>query len=755
MKKFSYFLVAVLVSVGFQLKAHEGMWIPMLLQQNFAAMQRMGLKLTPEQIYSVNHSSLKDAVAGLSNSPNPQGFFCTSEIVSDQGLLFTNHHCGFESVQKHSSVKHDYLKDGFWAMSKKEELPNKGLTASILVRMADVSDSIVPYLSDTMSEQQRSAVVSPIISRLKKANSDSGKYNVVIKPYFAGNKYYMLVYIVYRDIRLVGAPPSSIGKFGGDTDNWMWPRQTGDFTIFRIYTAPDGSPATYSLKNIPLKPKYHLPISLDGIKSGDFAMVWGFPGRTNRYMTAPELEFRIKHYFPPLVKAFGKKLEVWKKHMNANPEIQLKYASNYAMIANSWKYFIGQMRGVKKQHVVAKKTAFDKTFAKWVSEDPKRQVKYGEALKDISAAFASESKTIEPLIYASITGEQGAELLSFAQKFSGLEGILRQVKETKGKKQRAKMMERMKKMAASMTEKLQKTYKDYDMATDRDVFAAMTKMYFSKVPERLHPEYLDKMAKRFKNNFDAFANYVYEKSHFSTEAKAMAFLSNPTLKQIKKDPAFILSQAYMAKLMDASAGYRAAAGKLSEGKRLFMKGIMEMQPDRVFYPDANSTLRYSYGKVEGYYPRDAVHYLFQSHLYGVMQKENPKNPEFIVPKKLKELYETKNYGPYGQDGKQDVDFLTTNDITGGNSGSPVLNGKGELIGLAFDGNWEAMSSDIAYIPKLQRTIVVDIRYILFVIDKYAGDTRLIDEMTIHKAIPQPDRVESTTAVAVIPAAPAK
>lgn len=743
MKKISYFLVAVLISIGFQLKAHEGMWIPMLLQQNFAEMQRMGLKLTPEQIYSVNHSSLKDAIAGLSNSPHPQGFFCSSVIVSSQGLLFTNHHCGFASVQAHSSVKHDYLKDGFWAMSKKEELPNKGLTASILVRMADVTDSIVPHLSDTMTQQQRAAVINPIISRLKKANSDKGKYNVVIKPYFAGNKYYMLVYIVYRDVRLVGAPPSSIGKFGGDTDNWMWPRQTGDFTIFRIYTAPDGSPATYSPKNVPLKPKYYLPISLNGIKEGDFAMVWGFPGSTNRYMTAPELEFRMEHYFPPLIEAFGKKLEVWKKHMNANADVQLKYASNYAMIANSWKYFIGQMRGVKKQHVIARKKAFDEKFAKWVSESPQRQAKYGEAMKDMTDAFHAESKTIEPLIYASLTGSQGSQLVGFAQKYSGLEGLLKQYKETKGKTEKAKKWELIKQTAAKMSKKLPKEYKNYDMPTDRDVFAAMTKMYFEKVPENLHPEYLDKMAKKFKGNFTAFANYVFEHSHFTSEAKAKAFLAKPSLKTLDKDPAFILAQAYMGKIMNAAQGYRAAAGKLDKGKRLFMEGIMQMEPDKVFYPNANSTLRYSYGKVEGYYPRDAVHYLFQTHLYGVMQKENPKNPEFVVPKKLIELYKKKDYGPYGQNGKQDVDFITTNDITGGNSGSPVINGNGELIGLAFDGNWEAMSGDIAYIPKLQRTIVVDIRYILFIIDKYAGDTRLIKEMTIHKSVPQPKHVEAS------------
>jgi hypothetical protein len=751
MKKITYFLVAAFIAVSFRIQAHEGMWIPMLLQQNFAEMQRMGLKLTPEQIYSVNHSSLKDAVAGLSNSPNPQGFFCTSEIVSDQGLLFTNHHCGFESVQKHSSVQHDYLKDGFWAMSQKEELPNKGLTASILVRMADVTDSIVPHLSDTMSKAQRSSVIRPIISRLKKANSDNGKYNVVIKPYFEGNKYYMLVYIVYRDVRLVGAPPSSIGKFGGDTDNWMWPRHTGDFTIFRIYTAPDGSPATYSEKNIPLKPKYHLPVSLDGVKEGDFAMIWGFPGSTNRYMTAPELKFRMQHYFPPLVEAFGKKLEVWKKHMDANPDVKIKYASNYAMIANSWKYFIGQMRGVKKQHVIVKKAAFDKAFVQWVNENPQRKAEYGQALKDMTDAFTSESKTIEPLIYASITGAQGAQLLGFAQKFSALEGILRQIKKTKDKAEKEQKIERMKKMAAALAEELQKTYKDYDMATDRDVFAAMTQMFFEKVPAVLHPQYLDKKVKAFKNNFTALANFVFEKSNFSTEAKAKAFLAHPTLKGIDKDPAFILAQAYMAKLMAASQSYHAASGKLAEGKRLFMRGIMEMQPDKVFYPDANSTLRYSYGKVEGYYPRDAIHDLYQTHLYGVMQKEDPTNPEFIVPKKLKALYEKKDFGPYGENGQQDVCFLTTNDITGGNSGSPVINGKGELIGLAFDGNWEAMSGDIAYIPKLQRTIVVDIRYVLFIIDKFAGDSRLIDEMTIHKSMPQPDRVEAAATTEAAPA----
>ena len=744
MKKITYFLAVFLLFSGLNLKADEGMWIPMLLKQNFAEMQRLGIKLTPEQIYSVNHSSLKDAIAGLSNSPAPQGFFCTSEIVSDKGLLFTNHHCGFDAVQKHSSVDHDYLKDGFWAMSYDEELPNKNMTASVLVRMADVSDSILPMMNDTMTESQRSAVAGKIISRLKKENSEKGKYNVVIKPFFNGNKYYMLVYIVYKDVRLVGAPPSSIGKFGGDTDNWMWPRHTGDFTVFRIYTAPDGSPATYSKDNVPLKPKHFLPISLDGVKKNDFTMIWGFPGSTNRYMTASELQFRMAHYFPPLIEAFGKKLETWKKHMDANQAVRIKYASNYAMIANSWKYFIGQKRGVKKQHVIEKKQAFDDQFTQWAEADPTRKSVYGNVVKEIADSYSQQAKVIEPLIYASVTGLSGAELIQFAQSYAGLEGMMKQYKKAKDKKAKARKLKNIQKTAKAMQADLEKTYKDYDMATDRDVFAAMTQMYYEKTPANLHPEYLEKMVKKFKGNYAAFAHYVFDKSHFSTLEKAKAFLADPDLKTLEKDPAYRMAQGFMAKMQQASMAYRNSGGSLEKAKRLFMQGIMKMEPNKVFYPEANSTLRFSYGSVQPYDPQDGLHAYYQTHLYGVMAKEDPTNPEFIVPKKLKELFETKDYGPYGENGQLDVCFLTNNDITGGNSGSPVINGKGELLGLAFDGNWEAMSGDIAYIPKLQRTIVVDIRYVLFIIDKFAGDHRLIDELKLEKAMPQPIRVEDAT-----------
>lgn len=744
MKKFTYLLTTLIVLSGLSLKAHEGMWIPMLLKQNFAAMQKMGLELTPEQIYSVNHSSLKDAIAGLSNSANPQGFFCTSEIVSNQGLLFTNHHCGYESIQKHSTVKHDYLKDGFWAMSQKEELPNKGLTASVLIRMADVTDSIVPHLANKEGKN-RTAEANKIIAQLKEANSDKGKYNVVIKPFFNGNKYYMLVYIVYKDVRLVGAPPSSIGKFGGDTDNWMWPRHTGDFSIFRIYTAPDGSPATYSKDNVPLKPKYHLPISLNGIKPGDFTMTWGFPGSTTRYMTAPELKFRMADYYPPLITAFGKKLAIWKKHMDANQDVRIKYSSNYAMIANSWKYFKGQTKGVRDLGVIKEKEVFDKKFQNWADSDAKLKAEYGEVIPDLTKGYKIASKGIKPLIYASLTGISGAQIVGFAQKFSGLKSLLEQYKKAKGKDEKEMKKKLLDNAAKDLSESLGKTYKDYDEATDRDVFAAMTQLYLDKVPDSLHPAYLNKLAQKFGANYQKMAEFVFDKSIFSNKQKAETFLQKPNLKKLDKDPVYQLMQGYMSKLMSAQATYSGEGDELSKAKRLYMKGIMEMEPNKVWYPDANSTLRYSYGKVEGYYPRDAEHYLFQTHLYGVMQKgrEYPNNPEFVIPKKLKELYKTKKYGQYGTNDTMDVCFITTNDITGGNSGSPVINGKGQLAGLAFDGNWEAMSSDIQYIPKLQRTIVVDIRYVLFIIDKFAGDHRLINELTLEKN-PAKNKALSTT-----------
>jgi len=743
MKRFTYLIVALLLVSGIKVKADEGMWLPMFIDRlNYVDMQNKGLQLTPEEIYSVNSSSLKDAIVGLSNSPAPQGYFCTGEMVSSQGLMFTNHHCGFDAIQKHSTVDHDYLADGFWAMSFEEELPNEGLTASFLIRMDDVTDSILNNISDTLIGQARTAAIKEITERLKTNASEDGKYNVVVKSFFNGNEYYLFVYEVYRDVRLVGAPPSSIGKYGGDTDNWMWPRHTGDFSIFRIYTAPDGSPAEYSEENVPMAPKHHLPISLDGVEKDDFAMIWGFPGSTDRYLTAKGVEFTTEYYFPPLIDVFGKKLETWKKHMNEDQAVRIKYASQYAMIANSWKYFIGQRKGVKNLDVIGTKEKYQKEFMNWVNSDPERKEKYGNVISDIDEQILQQMGSIKPLIYASVSGMGGSQIIGFARNYSGLESKLEKLKEEKDKKKKAKAEEKISKMAEEMISNLDEDYKDYDMATDKDVFAEMTKLYYENLASDMYPEILVDLHKKFKGDFYAIADYVFEESVFGDPKKTEEFLKDPKLKDLQKDPAFIFSKQYMAGLMKASQSFRQENPAAAKAERLYMQAMREMEPDRYFYPNANSTMRFTYGQVLPYSPADAVEYDYVTHLSGVIAKEDPSNDEFIVAPKLKELYETKDYGPYGTEcGSMVVCFLTNNDITGGNSGSPVINGKGELIGIAFDGNWEAMSSDIAFAPKFQRTIVVDSRYVLFIIDKFAGATRLIDELTIHKQMPEPERVE--------------
>ncbi len=738
MKKLSYLFIFTILLSGIKVKADEGMWLPIFMERlNYTDMQKMGLQLTPEEIYNVNNGSLKDAIVGLSNGPKPQGFFCTGEIVSEQGLLFTNHHCGFGNIQKHSDVDHDYLADGFWAMSHEEELPNEGLSASILYRMEDVTDSIIPFLNDTLSSKDRSAAVGEITSRLKKAAGEDGKYNVVIKSFFSGNEYYMFVYEVYTDVRLVGAPPSSIGKFGGDTDNWMWPRHTGDFSIFRVYTAPDGSPADYSEENIPLKPKHHLPINLDPVKLNEFSMIWGFPGGTERNLTSSGIEFKVNSYYPPIIEVFGKKLEVWKEHMSQDQEVKIKYASNYAGIANGWKLFIGQMKGIKDLDLYNEKKAFEDEFQVWVDSDTDRKEKYGEVLEIINQGNKDKSEGYSTLIFASLSGSGGAELIGYASNFSALGSFMEKQKEEKDKDKKEKKQKQIDKEVQKLKDGIAGQFKNYDMATDEDVFAAMTELYVNNIPKEMHPELLTDLVKKYKGNYQEIAAYVFEKSNFSTETKVMEFLDDPSLKALDKDPAYILTKEYRKSLMAASGNLRQGGDEVKTANRLFVEGIREMQPDKKFYPDANSTLRFSYGEVLDYYPKDAVHFDYITHLSGVIAKEDPDNDEFIVPEKLIELYNDKDYGPYGQDGKMIVCYLSNNDITGGNSGSPVMNAKGELKGIAFDGNWEAMSSDIAFAPKLQRTIVVDIHYVLFIMDKFAGAKHLVDELTINVTPPPP------------------
>lgn len=750
MRKFSMILMLFLAFTFGKTYADEGMWLPMFVERlNYVDMQKAGLQLTAEEIYSVNNSSLKDAIVGLSNGPSPSGYFCTGEIVSDQGLLFTNHHCGYDAIQKHSTVEHDYLANGFWAASFKEELPNPELSVSFLIKMADVTDTVLSVVTSDMTPQDRSAAIRKKTGEMRKSWSEDGRYNVVVKSFFEGNEYYLFVYEVYTDVRLVGAPPSAVGKFGGDTDNWMWPRHTGDFSIFRVYAGPDGKPADYSPDNVPLKPKHHLPVSLDGVQKGDFTMIWGYPGSTDRYLSSYGVDFNIEKQYPAIIELFGAKLETWKEFMDADQKVKIQYASKYAVTANTWKYLIGQTRGLKRLNVKEKKEFLEKDFSDWVVADKERSEKYGNVLSELKNGYEQMSGSIEPMLYTNIAGMGGAEIIGYAAEFSSLKDLLKPVAKKdipKDKKMAKTMMEDRRKQLestiAELREGAKEHFKDYNAAADQKVFEVLTAKYLKKVPAEMQPAALKKMLEKSKGSVEAVGAKIFAESVFASEASLNAFLSKPDLKTLDKDPALQLANGFMEMAMGAAGPFRSAQASLSSAKRLFVDGLRKMQPEKVFYPDANSTMRMTYGSVQDYIPADAVHYDYVTTTNGILEKEDPTNDEFIVPPYLKELIEKQDFGPYGENGKLVTCFLSTNDITGGNSGSPIINGKGELIGLAFDGNWEAMSGDIAFEPALQRTINVDIRYVLFIVDKYAGATRLIDELTIRKAEPKPVRTES-------------
>jgi hypothetical protein len=751
MKRIILLLAFVVLGFAGRLSADEGMWLPMFVERlNHTDMQQMGLQLTADEIYGINNASIKDAIVGLSTSPTPNGYFCTGEIVSAKGLMFTNHHCGYDIIQQHSSVDNDILSNGFWARSLEEELPNDALTASFLISMSDITDSVMAQLNDEMSDQERSAAIRSTTARLRTAAADeAGRYHVVSKSFFEGNEYYLFVYEVFRDVRLVGAPPSSIGKYGGDTDNWMWPRHTGDFAIFRVYTAPDGSPADYAPENVPLKPKHHLPISIDGVQKGDFTMIWGYPGGTDRYLTSFGVNFNLDKQYPPIIDLFGKKLDIWKNYMDADPQVRIQYASKHAVTANTWKYLIGQTLGLKNLDVEAKKREIEAAFTSWVEQDSERKAKYGEVIPTMEQAYQQMGSTIQPLLYNAMAGLSGAEIVGLSQQFAALHGLLKPIpkKELPKDKEMARQAEadRQKQIdqtIESLRPTIEEFFKNYNADADQQVLATMLYEYYMNVDTDKQPEILYQQFNKHRGSFGAYAESVFNNSIFSNQASLSNFLNDPDFKTLDRDPAYTLATALMGHMMQVSGGYQASQQSLSKAKRLFMAGLREMQPDKVFYPDANSTMRLSYGTVQDYYPADAVKYAYTTTTAGILEKEDPTNEEFIVDEKLKELINLQDYGPFGNsEGVLIVNFLSNNDITGGNSGSPVINGRGELIGIAFDGNWEAMSGDIAFEPELQRTINVDIRYVLFIIDRVAGATNLIDELDIRKAEPKPDRVE--------------
>lgn len=720
-KKIFIIVIGFLMIFSSSLKADEGMWLLSLIGKNYEQMKAQGLKLTVEDIYNINNASLKDAIVGLSSDRMPFGFFCSGEIISSQGLVITNHHCGFESIQEHSTVEHDYLKDGFWALSKDQELTNEGMMMSRLVKMEDVTEKVLASVSDTLNESDRQAAIKKAMRKIEKESAKDSEYGTSVKSMFDNNQYFLFYYETFKDIRLVGAPPSAIGKFGGDTDNWMWPRHTGDFSMFRIYTGPDGKPAKYSKDNIPYKPIKHLPISLKGVKKGDFAMVMGFPGSTDRYLTSYGIEQALEITNPAVVRIRTKKLDLMKEDMATSNAIKIQYASKYAQTANYWKYFIGQSKGLKRLHVYDQKKEQENNFDAWVKQSKDRMAKYGDALNLIEKYYETNKQQALAKQYLFEALLQGGEIILFPLQIRELKGVLQNQPDNK-------------ELITSLVDKAKKSsekyFKDYNEPTDKKIFAALLEMYYKDVPKEYQMDIFKTVNKKFKGDFNKYADFVYSKSIFANKEKFDAFLAKPSAKVIDKDPVNEITTEVIQLYYKLQGSNDISFEK---GKRLYMEGLMEMEKDKLFYPNANSTLRLTYGNVGDYDPADAVHYNYFTTLEGVMEKEDPTNDEFIVPQKLKDLYKAKDFGQYADaDGKIHVCFTTNNDITGGNSGSVVINGNGEMIGTAFDGNWEAMSGDIAFEHKLQKCINVDVRYVLFIIDKYAGAHNLINEMTLIK-----------------------
>lgn len=712
-------LAALLSLTVTSAKADEGMWLlPFIKDLNYKQMKKQGLKLSAEDIYSINKASLKDAIVIF-------GRGCTGEIVSDKSLILTNHHCGFESIQAHSSIEHDYLRDGFWAMSMEEELPTEGLTVTYIKEIEDVTARIVSKLGQNLTEEQRNIAVSNMVKEIiDESSSKTAKYagsTAEVVPMFGGNQYILFIKQVYPDVRMVGAPPSSIGKFGGDTDNWMWPRHTGDFSMFRVYADAEGNPAAYAKGNTPLKAKKSLTVSLKGVEANDYAMIMGFPGATERYMTTYEMDEATKVTNANRIYVRGIRQDILLKDMKADQKVRIQYASKYAQSSNYWKNSIGMNRGLEKLNVRDTKLKIENDFTKWVSENPERQAKYGKALPLIQEALKQRGPSVEASQYLAECILSGSEICNFASSMAGFDAALA----------RAANKEQAGAMLAMAKEKLAEKYKDYNMPTDRKATKAMLGIIVDRVSPENRPASLDKLITQY-GGIENMVDYMYANSVFSTQESFDKFIANPNFEVLKGDLAYIIGTETRAKYMQLQRSNPVA--KFNEGHRLFVAGLMEMNANKVYYPDANFTLRMTYGNVLPYDPQDGVTYKHYTTLGGVIAKYDPNNLyEFDVPQRLKELYQSKDFGQYAKAGEDlRVGFLSNNDITGGNSGSPVLNSKGELIGLAFDGNWEAMSGDIAFEPALQRTINVDIRFVLFVVDKFAGCTRLIEEMNIVK-----------------------
>ncbi len=698
-------------------RADEGMWLLSLIGKNYQDMQKAGFKLTPEDIYSINKSCLKDAIVGLGNAGSPFWHFCTGEIISSKGLVSTNHHCGYGKLQEHSSVEHDYLRDGFWAYSMDQELPNPGLTASILVRMEDVTAKVKEALTDEMSESDRQAAIEKVSKIIADEAVKGTQYNATVKPMFNDNQFFLFVHIIYKDVRLVGAPPSSMGKFGGDTDNWSWPRHTCDFSMFRIYTAPDGSPAEYSKDNVPLSPKHHLPVNAGEIKDGDFAMVMGFPGTTDHFLTSFGLEETMNITNKLVYEIRTVKINILREEMAASQATRIKYASKYASCSNYWKYSNEQNKALKALNTMGVKKEVEKDYMQWASRQT--NPKYSRALDLIKKGYAARATVEEAQLYLREGLLSGPESPLFAFRISNTF---------------KKVLENDPKADLSFIQGyIDNFYKDFDVNVEKRLVSSLFKYVVDHMNPDYCPQFLLDANKKYKGKFDEYTEKLFSKSIFADPEKLAKFMNKPNIKSLDKDPLVqVGNNIYEAYVALGDQVPQEVQDNLERGIRDFTDGILQINDGKkLMSPDANSTIRLTYGNVKSYDPRDGVSYHYYTTLRGVIEKEDPESSEFAVPARLKELYAKKEFGRYAnKDGELPTCFITNNDITGGNSGSPVINGKGQLIGLAFDGNSEAMSGDIDFEENLQRCICLDSRYMLWVIDIFAGAKNLIEEMDI-------------------------
>ena len=689
------------------IRADEGMWLPSLIKERFNDMKKNGFKLTASDLYDINKASLKDAIVHF-------GGGCTGELISGDGLLITNHHCGFGQIQSHSSVQNDYLKDGFWAMSREEELPNRGLTVRFLVRMEDVTLKVLQNIKDGATEEERIASISKNSAEIIDAAKKGNHYDARVESLYYGNQYFLFIYETYTDVRLVGAPPSSIGKFGGDTDNWMWPRHTGDFSLFRIYAGKDNMPAPYSKENVPYKPKKFFSISTSGVNEGDFTLVYGFPGRTQEYLYSEAVRYISDISNPHKIHLRTLRLDIQNEEMSKSQEVRIKYASKNASVANAWKKWQGEAKGIIKMNAVGTKKEYEKRFSVWAASKPD----YKGILDSIAAIY----NVLEPYSFANdylVEAINSNEIIRFAGSIKST--IMRN----------SKMSPEL--SAQNIKELALRFYKDYDINIDEQSFKALLAEYQKNVPTEFQPEFFKELLEKFGCT-DNIVSDIFANSIFVSKDKVMSILDDGvTQNMFDNDPAVLFYQKFNDHFNDnIKPIIDRSNSKLAIFYRKYMRGQMEFDQQKNFYPDANSTLRITYGKVKGYSPADGIYYNHLSTLEGIMQKDNPDIYDYNIPQKLRDIYKTKDFGRWAVNGTVPVCFVASNHTSGGNSGSPVINAEGNLVGINFDRVWEGTMSDIVYDPEICRNISLDVRYVLFVIDKVAGAGHLLNEMKLVK-----------------------